>query len=303
MLARATRLLFILWVAAAAASIAHGARHGWSACTVITLSVLLLAHPAVLAVECLVMRRVSWRANGVRIAWSTLASAWWREWGASTRTFGWRLPWRAQAFPDHLPVTARGRRGVVFVHGFICNRGLWNRWIERLRALDRPAVAVSLEPVFGEIDDYAATLDDAIRRVESATGRAPLVVAHSMGGLVVRAWLRAYAARGAADRVAKVVTIGTPHRGTWLAGWALSPNARQMRMGSAWIEALGRDTPAGLASLFVCWWSECDQIVFPPPAAVLPGAESRHISGVAHLALNEREEIWADVLTRLDASP
>jgi pimeloyl-ACP methyl ester carboxylesterase len=303
MVGRATRLLFIALLVAMAVLAVLGARHGWSGGVVTALAVLLLAHPAVLAIEGLMLRRVSRRVNGVRLAWGTLVRAWWREWGASSRTFGWRLPWRSQAFPDHLPASARGRRGVVLVHGFVCNRGLWNPWLERLRALDRAVVAVSLEPVFGEIDGYAASLEAALRRIEAATGLAPLVVAHSMGGLVVRAWLRAYAAQGAAERVARVITIGTPHRGTWIAGWSMAPNARQMRMGCTWMEALGRGEAASPAGLFVCWWSECDQIVFPPPTAVLPGAEARQLAGVGHLALVDREEIWSDVVARLDAAP
>jgi hypothetical protein len=75
-----------------------------------------------------------------------------------------------------------------------------------------------------------------------------------------------------------------------------------MRMGSEWIEALGRDMSPALAARFVCWWSDCDQIVFPPPTAVLPGAEAHGLRGVGHLALCEREEIWDDVLARLDGT-
>jgi triacylglycerol esterase/lipase EstA (alpha/beta hydrolase family) len=186
---------------------------------------------------------------------------------------------------------------VVLVHGFICNRGLWTPWLERLRALDRPFVAVNLEPVFGEIDGYAAILERAVARLEAATGVPPVVVAHSMGGLVVRAWLRAGAARH--GRVARILTIGTPHRGTWLARMALTPNARQMRVGSAWMNGLASGDEE--AALFTCWWSQCDQIVFPPPTAVLPGSESREVAGAPHLALCLREEIWRDLLARLEA--
>jgi triacylglycerol lipase len=295
MLARALRLLFVAWFAALAAALARGVTHGWTAGVLGVLGLLLFAHPAVLAIECLLARRIGRRAGGAPIAFGVLVRAWLGEWRESTRIFGWRLPWRAQAVPDHLPETSRGRRGVVLVHGFICNRALWNPWLERLRALDRPFVAVDLEPVFGDIDRYAAIVEAAVARLESATGLPPLVVAHSMGGLVVRAWLRAGA--GHAARVARVLTIGTPHRGTWLAAMALSPNARQMRVGSAWMTGLAEAAPD--AALFTCWWSECDQIVFPPPTAVLPGAESRRLPGVAHVALVGREEIWRELVARL----
>jgi len=296
MLARAIRLLFLAWLAALAAALARGATHGWTVGVACVLGLLLFAHPAVLAIECLLLRRIGRRTGSATIGLGTLARAWLGEWLESTLTFGWRLPWRARAVPDHLPASARGRRGVVLVHGFICNRALWNPWLARLRALERAFVAVDLEPVFGDIDGYAGIVEAAVARVEAATGLPPLVVAHSMGGLVVRAWLRAGAGNGA--RVAHVLTIGTPHRGTWLAGLALSPNARQMRLGSAWMTGLAEAAPD--AALFTCWWSECDQIVFPPPTAVLPGAESRRLPGVAHVALVRREEIWRDLVARLE---
>jgi pimeloyl-ACP methyl ester carboxylesterase len=295
MLARVIRLLFIAWCALLAAALHRGATRGWTAGIALTVFLLLFLHPTVLAIEFGLLRRVQRLQDGTRLGFGVLARAWLGEWVVSTRTFGWRLPWRGAAIPDHLPASARGRRGVVLVHGFLCNRALWNPWLARLRALDRAFVAVDLQPVFGEIDGYAEIVERAVARVEAATGLAPIVVAHSMGGLVVRAWLRA--GKGRHARVAHVLTIGTPHRGTWLARMALSPNARQMQVGSAWMDGLvaGADE----AALFTCWWSECDQIVFPPPTAVLPGSASRRLPGVAHVELCLREEIWRDLAARL----
>ncbi len=301
MFSRAARIVFIAWFLLLAWLLVRGATRGWTGGVWVGLYLLVLAHPTLLAIEFALSRSIDSRVNGTRVALAVLARAWWREWITSTLVFGWQLPWRAAAEPDRLPASARGRRGVVFVHGFICNRGIWNPWLRRLRMLDRPFVAVSLEPVFAGIDDYVSTVEEAVRRVEAATGLAPIVVAHSMGGLVARAWLRTCDARTAHDRVARIVTIGTPHRGTWLAGLALSPNARQMRMGSAWMSGLGGAEPAQRSGLFTCWWSECDQIVFPPPTAVLPGSEARQLEGVAHVALCRREEIWRDLLERLEA--
>ena len=44
-----------------------------------------------------------------------------------------------------------------------------------------------------------------------------------------------------------------------------------MRMNSAWLQALKAQEPPGRAKLFVCWYSNCDNIVFPATVAVLPG--------------------------------
>src|SRR5258706_8228858 len=138
-------------------------------------------------------------------AWQVL-KAWLGEVMAAPRVFCWRQPFRSHAEPDFLPPGA-SRRGVVFVHGFVCNRGLWNPSMAKLRRLGVPFIAVNLEPVFGSIDHYADIIEGAVRRIQSATGEAPVIVAHSMGGLATRAWLAAYRAD---TRVHRVITIGTP---------------------------------------------------------------------------------------------
>jgi triacylglycerol lipase len=90
---------------------------------------------------------------------------------AAPQVFCWRQPFFSQRWPDHLPADAQGRRGVLLVHGFVCNRGVWNPWLQRLHARDVPFVAVNLEPVFGSIDDYVGILEQAVRRLEAATGK------------------------------------------------------------------------------------------------------------------------------------
>ncbi len=197
---------------------------------------------------------------------------------------------------------------MVMVHGFCCNRGLWNPWLRRLRREHRAFVAVNLEPVFGSIDDYNATLDDALARVEAVTGLRPLVVCHSMGGLAVRAWLAKRQASGATrgDCVHRVVTIGSPHHGTWLARFSPTANARQMREGSEWLHALAEAWKAGHTGVplhrFTCWYSNADNIVMPPSSATLYGADNRLIPGVGHITLAQTAEVMNCTLAYLDES-
>jgi len=303
MLAHVTRLFFAAWLLAVAVLLALG-RHGeWSVAARLGLGMLVLGHPFLIAIELVLARLADARINAPRPRNRVLLRAWAGEWIASTVAFGWRLPWRSNAHPDHLPKSARGQRGVVFIHGFVCNRGIWNTWLARLSKRDRAYVAVNLEPVFARIDDYVEIVERAVRQVEVCTGLAPVIVAHSMGGLVARAWLRHRASAARSDgheHAARIITIGTPHRGTWMAAFAMSPNARQMRMGSDWLTALSAQEPATLGNLFTCWWSECDQIVFPPPTAELPGSEGRIAPGCGHVALVRHEGIWNDLMRCLD---
>jgi predicted alpha/beta hydrolase family esterase len=234
-----------------------------------------------------------------------LALAWWHEVLTFVAVFVWRQPFRSRTVADvpagtrPLPglATERTPRGVVLVHGYCCNRGLWNPWLEQMRARAVPAAAVDLEPVFGSIDDYAPIVEAAVRAMERSTGRPPVLVGHSMGGLAIRAWLRK-AGPGAVDRVHHVVTIGSPHHGTWLGRAGHTTNARQMRLHSPWLQALAAAEPPGLWQHFTCFWSHCDNIVFPASSATLPGADNRHLEAVAHVELVNRREVLAEVLAR-----
>ena len=88
-----------------------------------------------------------------------------------------------------------------------------------------PVLAITLEPLFASIEDYTPQIQRAVEQLKQATGAAQVaLVGHSMGGLVIRAWLSQH---GSAD-VAKIITFGTPHQGTRIAGWSPTTNVTQM---------------------------------------------------------------------------
>ena len=155
-----------------------------------------------------------------------------------------------------------------------------------------PHVAVSLEPVFGTISDYAPLIDAAVQRVQQATGLAPVLVGHSMGGLAIRAWLSV----AGSERAHRIVTIGSPHHGTWLGRFGMSRNAREMAMGTDWQRSLRQLEPAGHYERFVCFYSHCDNIVFPASTATLPGAENRHLTGMAHVHMVDHPQVLQRVV-------
>jgi pimeloyl-ACP methyl ester carboxylesterase len=264
--------------------------------------VIVLSYALVLALEFVVSARVS-RADVLPpakvAAW---IGAWWREVLTTPQVFCWRQPFRWRALPDtdHVPDGVRSERAVVFVHGFLCNRGFWLPWMRELRTLGIPYTSVNLEPVFGSITDYISTLDGAIDRAERLTGLPPMLVCHSMGGLAVRAWLAQ--AHRTGRRVHQVITIGTPHHGTWLGRFGVGTNSDQMRPNSEWLTALAADEANNKAApyeRFVCWYSNADNIVFPPSTAMLPGADNRHVPGVAHVALAFHPRVMTESLSIL----
>jgi triacylglycerol lipase len=261
--------------------------------------VLVLGYAAVFGVEFALLWATFGTDPTIRPSLTELSKAWWGEVCSAPVVFGWRQPFRSAHLQDNLPMGVNGRRGLLLVHGFVCNRGLWNAWLARLKDLDVPFVAVNLEPVFGSIDDYAATLESAMRQLEDCTACPPVVVAHSMGGLAVRRW---WADQADNARVFRLITIATPHRGTWLARFAFSKNGAQMRQQSAWLQRLASQEPVNRAALCTCFYGHCDNIVFPPSTATLPGADNRHLPGVAHVHMVDHPAPWQETLRWLDAS-
>jgi hypothetical protein len=296
MLARLLRILLLALLALAAAWWWWSARLAWPTGARVTVALLiLLPHAPFLALEFLLLAAWGDPRPAERPGVFALVRAWVGEvwWGVCT--FGWRQPFQAQAEPDHLDRPATPATGMLLVHGFVCNRGLWNPWMRQLRRRGIPFVAVSLEPVFGTIEAYAKPIEAAARQLEAATGRPPLIVAHSMGGLAARAWLRGM---GEPRRCAGIVTVGTPHHGTWLARFAFSRNGRQMQRGSAWLRGLN-DRDAMPDVPFDCYYSHCDNVVFPAGTATLPGARNVHVPGRAHIHLLGSTQLLDDVLARL----
>lgn len=284
-LARLQQAAVLGLVAAAAA----WAAHWWPnrpVLAVLGAIVILCLHTIFLGIEFGLLALTGDGDPTPRPSTSEMVRAWWRESVQGVRVFGWRQPFAWARIPDRLQADPRAT-GFVFVHGFVCNRGFWTPWLERAGERGHPYVAVNLEPVFGTIDGHAPIIEDAVRRVISATGRKPVLVCHSMGGLAARAWLRDHQGE---HRVAHVVTIGTPHGGTWLARFSHVPSGRQMRMGSEWLRNLATST-AQAAGCFTCWYANCDNVVFPPSTATLPGADNRLVRGAAHVDLAFHPEV------------
>jgi len=185
------------------------------------------------------------------------------------------------------PVPAPCTKPVILVHGVLVNDGVWFGFRRDLiRRGIHGVFTVNYGPPYADIERFAIQLGAKIDAVCVATGAKRVVlVGHSMGGLVSRAYLR----RFGAARVERIMTIGTPHHGSVLA-WSYPGRClAQMRPGNAWLVELNRDEarppPIPITSL----WSRHDSMVAPQTSSELAGAENVAVVGVGHNALlNDR---------------
>jgi triacylglycerol esterase/lipase EstA (alpha/beta hydrolase family) len=182
---------------------------------------------------------------------------------------------------------------LLLVHGVGVNDGVWfalRRDLAR-RALG-PVYTINYGPPLAGIEHFAGQLAARIDAICAATGAARVaVIAHSMGGLVARAYLR----RVGAARIARLVTIGTPHHGSMLAWTFAGRCLAQMRPGNPWLAGINAAENDASPVPVVSVWSRHDSMVAPQASADLACARNVVLSGIGHNALLSSRRVMDEV--------
>ncbi len=278
------------------------AGRGWSPLVVVAAVVLLALGWR--AASILVTYALAWRHRSKvppELQRSALALlprvleevVWWSAVYAGPQAFVHRF------MGDGDPPRAGGRLPVLLVHGYVCNRGAWWWFSRALAARGETVWAITLEPVYGAIDVLAGLLPARVDQLCAATGAQRVVlITHSMGGLVARAYLRDH---GVA-KVARLVTLGAPHHGSVHAYLGAGANARQMEPGSPWLAALARSEARGLSVPFTSIFSVHDNFVAPQASSVHPAARNVPLAGIGHVSLGFSREVVELVAQELEAA-
>jgi alpha/beta hydrolase fold len=202
------------------------------------------------------------------------------------------------------PLAAPAAMPIVLVHGVGCNCGVWAGFRRHFAARgEHPIYALSYGPPLHSIELFADQLAELIAAVQLATGAHQVIlIGHSMGGLVARAYLRRYGA----GKVRRLVTIGAPHHGSMHAWMMFGTSLSQLRPGNAWLAQLNRDVEnaragnghrdgLGAGTTTVSIWSWHDSMVAPQTSSRIDWGENIELSGIAHNALLDHPEVWAQV--------
>ncbi len=204
------------------------------------------------------------------------------EMQSSFWVFLMRQPWTTGARGVLPALAGQPRVPVVLVHGYVCNHRVWDDVARALRAQGHSVVAVDLEPLFASIDRYAPIIEAAVTALCRRTGATQVaLIGHSMGGLAIRAWMRKH---GSA-RVARVMTLGTPHVGTQIAPHTRTPNGQQMAWQSPWLAELAASESHETRDLMRIALTPQDNIVYPQRAQCLPDVPTTVFEGIGHLQM------------------
>lgn len=203
---------------------------------------------------------------------------------------------------------------VLLVPGYGGGTGGFGQLQDALEATGRRVGVLSLpEGGEGDLHAQAQALEDAVDEILKSTGAGSVdVIGYSAGGVVARLWAQDF---GGSDQARRIVTLGSPHHGTDLAGVAqrLAPDAcpvacQQLAPGSTLLAELNEDeTPEG--PRYVAMWTTKDQTVTPPESARLDGATNIVLqdvcadSVVSHGGLPRDPLVIGLILRELSADP
>lgn len=193
------------------------------------------------------------------------------------------------------PLRRRELRTLVFVHGLAANRSGFLPMRGYLRALGYSRQYAFNYRSTGSIEKLALRLKDALDdRVRG--GRIDLV-AHSMGGLVARAYIQQL---GGERRVDRLITLATPHRGTHAANFIPAGLVRQLLPDSRFLTRLNALAPP-LRVRTTSIVAGRDVLVQPTASAYCPFGETVVFDALGHVELLFRPEVYRAVAAELAA--
>ena len=187
----------------------------------------------------------------------------------------------------------REQQPVILVPGWLDNIATMGKMAEHLSGLGYRALVCSPQPSDGRapIEDLAAQLAEFVAQTLADDERFHYI-GFSMGGLIGRYYLQELGGRA---RMANLITISTPHRGTYMAHSLWLPAVRQMRPESEFIHNLNVDLSALAERRFVSLWTPLDLSVVPPSHSELPVGESQRVFGIAHALMPVNRRVWRAV--------
>lgn len=159
---------------------------------------------------------------------------------------------------------------VILIHGLYHNASAWIRlrWAlkragyERLYAFNYSSFGPDFHEICGQLERWIMEISRAF------PGEGVILVGHSMGGLLAKAYAaRKDASQGPAVRA--VVTLGTPHGGSKAVVFGVGRLAKSLAWGSPLIQELeGQRVPSGVPC--VALHSPVDNLVLPAASLTPP---------------------------------
>ncbi len=169
---------------------------------------------------------------------------------------------------------------VLLIHGLTDTSHKMRSIAHHLRGLGWFVYALDLTPNNGDanLEILAQQIADFVE-ITFAPHQQIDLIGFSMGGLVSRDYIQRL---GGIDRVQRLITISSPHRGTLTAYFSQRPGCVQMRPDSQFITNLNRDLDCLRQLDFTSLWTTFDLMILPPSSSQLGLGTEIMLPVIAH---------------------
>lgn len=162
---------------------------------------------------------------------------------------------------------------VVLVPGYRDNSTVFRKLTQYLKQEAFNVHPLTLRPSDGRLplNQLAEQVADYVEQT-FPTGQVINFIGFSMGGIVLRFYLQRL---GGLVRTERLITLGSPHRGTWMAYYSGRPGVRQMRPNSPFLLDLAQDEEILDRIHFTSIWTPLDLTIVPSSSSVTKAG--RHV--------------------------
>lgn len=142
---------------------------------------------------------------------------------------------------------------------------------------------LNLFPNFASAEEQALKVKAKAEAMMKQYGSQKIhLVVHSFGGLISRHYIQNMGGSAVVDQL---VTIATPHLGTYAAFLGPGESAVQLRPESAFLKKLNAQGFAYPPVKYTSIWSNLDEIVLPPKHSIMPDSQVFYVPWTGHLTI------------------
>ncbi len=179
---------------------------------------------------------------------------------------------------------------VLLIHGYLHNNSAWGHYCRELvEAGYGPIYAVNLGNPLKSIDEHAELVAEQIQQLEGWS-----IIGHSLGGVVA-----CEVAMRFPERVDKVITLGSPLEGSYVAAIGFGGAAQDIYPGSPFL-ARFREKMANNQQVRCYHLGSCDDWLIVPTTSAVPAfsgySKTYLLEEVGHLTFFFSDEVLSHVL-------
>jgi triacylglycerol lipase len=172
---------------------------------------------------------------------------------------------------------------IIFVPGYLDLPCYFDLIWHRLETNGRDVYTLNTFPNIGTLAGSAAKLRQLVAHVRARTGATSVdLVAHSSGGLIARYYIQNLMDSPCVERL---VTLATPHHGTFVGYLGPGLGAREMRPGSDLLNALNTPDQAPPGVKVTSIRAGLDEIILPHDSPILAGARNDLVPLAEHASI------------------